>query len=71
MREERNLNAAQSEEVVNVSGRHTGKNLAKATKVLQFISSSFHQNTAVMLKYVQKRMGFCSAFRAIKYLKDL
>ena len=46
------------------------KNLAKATKVLQFISSSFHQNTAVMLKSVQKRMGFCSAFRAIKYLKD-
>ena len=62
MREERNLNAAQSEEVANVSGRHTGKNLAKATKVLQFISSSFHQNTAVMLNSVQKRMGFCFAF---------
>ena len=49
MREERNLNAAQSEEVANISDRHTGKNLAKATKVLQFISSSFHRNTAVRL----------------------
>ena len=46
------------------------KNLAKATKVLQFISASSHRNTAVMLKSVQKRMGFCSAFRAIRYLKD-
>ena len=39
------------------------KNLAKATKVLQFISASSHRNTAVMLKSVQKRMGCCSAFR--------
>ena len=32
MRKERNLNVAQSEEVANVSGRHTGKNFPKATK---------------------------------------
>ena len=41
MREERNLNAAQSEKVANVSGRHTGKNLAKATKVLQLFPRLF------------------------------